>query len=966
MKFSSNQLFALATLALSASSVNAAAPGAATIEWMENNFAIIEIDETASAYADLVSRKDHAEIPVSWTKWSGDAATSAQYLLNGQVVLEQTLSGGGENQEGSATILVDKGGQYSLDVQMCNADGCTSAVQPKAIKVEDTDGSHMDPLVLNVGENNQPYQNTSNSVVGTYFVEWGVYGRKYPVDKMPAHNLTHILYGFIPICGPNDSLAAANPGGHNALVTSCSKQQDFTVTIHDIFAAVTKTQSGQVYADSYKGNFGQLMALKQAYPDLKILPSVGGWTLTDPFYFMGDETKRATFVSSVKEFLRTWKFFDGVDIDWEFPGGGGANTSLGNPQTDGETYRLLMRDLRAMLDELESEMGRDLELTSAINIGAEKLAVVDYGETQQYLDYIFLMSYDFYGAWDSNKLGHQTGLYAPDFRPEDEQTQNFTLDGGFNILMSQGVDPAKLVGGVAMYGRGWTGVSGFDSSSHLTGSGTGPVAGTWEAGVVDYREIAEFTASSEWEYYYDTSAEAPYLFKPSTGDLITYDDARSTQAKGAYVRSKGMAGVFSWEIDADNGDILNAMHIGLGHGGGNNNNVPRANAGLDQTVEGPATVDLDGSASSDVDGDTLTYQWQQTSGLSVTIINAQSAVASFDAPEVNEQQTLTFELTISDGELSDSDIVTIVLTSGVVANNAPTANAGSDQIVDELTTVHLDGSASNDVDGDVLSYSWIQLSGPNVTLSNGNTETPSFTAPDISAAENLVFELTVNDGELNDIDQVSVTVNPTSSENRAPVISVANSVTVDENSSIEITALVSDPDGDPVNITWQVSSPLQGSNLTSATVTVSTPDVNTDTDYQITITADDGELTSQSSVMVRVQDVPDVDTCEANDPDAQNHAAWDAATIYNAPDTVSFDDLVWQAKWWNQGNQPSTADGPWELLSNVQLSWNANTAYTGGDEVNHDGSRYRAKWWTQGNEPSSSQDWEWIGEATCN
>lgn len=966
MKFSSNQLFALATIALSASSVNAAAPGAATIEWMENNFAIIEIDETASAYADLVNRKDHAEVPVSWTKWSGDAATSAQYLLNGQVVLEQTLSGGGENQEGAATLIVNKGGQYTLDVLMCNADGCTSAVQPKSIKVEDTDGSHMDPLVLNVGENNQPYQNTSNSVVGTYFVEWGVYGRKYPVDKIPAHNLTHILYGFIPICGPNDSLAAANPGGHNALVTSCSKQQDFTVTIHDIFAAVTKTQSGQVYADSYKGNFGQLMALKQAYPDLKILPSVGGWTLTDPFYFMGDETKRATFVASVKEFLRTWKFFDGVDIDWEFPGGGGANASLGNPQTDGETYRLLMRDLRAMLDELENEMGRTLELTSAINIGAEKLAVVDYGATQQYLDYIFLMSYDFYGAWDSNKLGHQTGLYAPEFRPDDAQTQNFTLDGGFNILMEQGVDPAKLVAGVAMYGRGWTGVSGFDSGSHMTGSGTGPVAGTWEAGVVDYREIAEYAASPEWQYYYDTAAEAPYIFKPSTGDLITYDNARSTQAKGAYVRSKGMAGVFSWEIDADNGDILNAMHVGLGHGGGANNNAPRANAGLDQSVAGPAFVDLDGSASTDVDGDTLTYQWLQSSGPSVTIVNAQSPIANFEAPAVTEQQTLTFELTVADGELTDSDIVTVVLTSGTTANQAPTANAGSDQNVDELTTVQLDGSASSDVDGDALSYSWAQLSGLSVTLSNSDTATPNFTAPDVTAAQTLVFELTVNDGELSGTDQISVTVNPVSSENRAPVISVASSVIVDENSHIDIAATVSDPDGDPVTINWQVASPLQGNNVSSATVTVATPEVTSDTDYQVTITADDGELTSQATVMIRVKDVPDVDTCDGSDPDAANHAAWDAGTIYNAPDTVSFDGLVWQAKWWNQGNQPSTASGPWELLSDVQLPWDANTAYSGGDEVNHAGSRYRAKWWNQGEEPGTAGSWELIGDATCN
>ena len=74
------------------------------------------------------------------------------------------------------------------------------------------------------------------------------------------------------------------------------------------------------------------------------------------------------FVASVKEFLQTWKFFDGVDIDWEFPGGQGANPSLGNP-SDGATYVVLMQELRAMLDELEAETGRQYELTSAISAG---------------------------------------------------------------------------------------------------------------------------------------------------------------------------------------------------------------------------------------------------------------------------------------------------------------------------------------------------------------------------------------------------------------------------------------------------------------------------------------------------------------------------------------------------------------------------------------------------------------------
>lgn len=753
-----SKLLALAMLGYTCHAA-AAAPGAATIGWMETNFAIIEINQSASAYTQLVNVKDFAEVPVTWSKWSGEAATTAKYLLNDTVVLEQNVSGGSGTQSGSATLQVAQGGQYTLDVQLCNADGCTSAAGTKTIKIEDTDGSHMDPLQLNVGENHQPYVNKTDSVVGTYFVEWGVYGRKFPVDKVPAYNLTHILYGFIPICGPNSSLQQANPGGHQALVRSCSGLPDYSVTIHDIFAAVTKTQNGQVYADSYKGNFGQLMALKQAYPDLTILPSVGGWTLSDPFYDLGNAANRAVFVDSMEQFLRTWKFFDGVDIDWEYPGGGGANPNLGDIANDGETYRLLMRDLRAMLDGLSAETGRTYELTSAISAGKQKIDRVDYQATQQYMDYIFLMSYDFFGAWDSTKLGHQAGIYRPNFRPDDPLTQEFNMDGGVNALLAQGVQADKIVAGAAMYGRGWTGVTGFDAESHMTGQGTGAVAGTWEDGVVDYREIANFRNSPEWSYHYDTTAEAPYIFKASTGDLITYDDPTSVKAKGAYVRNRGLAGLFSWEIDADNGDILNAMHEGLGHGNGGGNNPPVARAGVDQTVTNlPATVALDGSNSTDPDGDNLSFSWSQTAGQpAVSLSDATSATPSFSAPSVTQDSSLTFALTVSDGNLSSTDNVVVTLKAEV-GNRAPVADAGADQTASANDTVTLNGSNSSDPDGDTLTYSWQQVAGTSVSLSNANATQASFVAPELAQQEVLEFQLVVDDGELSSTDTVSITV----------------------------------------------------------------------------------------------------------------------------------------------------------------------------------------------------------------
>ena len=318
------------------------------------------------------------------------------------------------------------------------------------------------------------------------------------------------------------------------------------------------------------------MKMKEANPGIKVLPSVGGWSLSDPFFALAnDPALRARFVQSVKEFLLTYEVFDGVDIDWEFPGGEGVNPALGS-STDGEAFADLMRDLRAMLDEVEAETGRDMELSAAVSAGDAKIKRVNYAEAEKYMDYVFAMTYDFYGAWGT-ELGHHAALYDS----ANTGWNKASADDAINTLMDAGVPPEKLVVGVGMYGRGWSKVEGVQGDNPFSGHGTyssswqgtsvNKAPGTWEDGVLDYKDIranylgAEGTGINGFSYHYDQEAEAPYLWNPSSGTLITFDDGRSARAKAAYVQQHNLAGVFSWEIDSDNGEILNAMHQGLGH-----------------------------------------------------------------------------------------------------------------------------------------------------------------------------------------------------------------------------------------------------------------------------------------------------------------------------------------------------------------------------------------------------------------
>lgn len=533
-------------------------PGVPTIDWADRNYALVQIAQDATAYEKLVRVHDYVNVSVSWSVWNGDAGDVAYVMFNDKQVWK------GDATLKKALINIRTGGSYDARVRLCNSDGCSVSGAVKIV-VADTDGAHLQPLHYTWQENNKPHEPLSPDqklIVGAYFVEWSVYGRKYPVDKVPVPNLTHLLYGFVPICGGdgiNDSLKTIT-GSFEALQRSCAGREDFKVTIHDPWAALQKPQQGiSAWNEPYKGNFGQLMAVKKAYPHLKVLPSIGGWTLSDPFFFMHDDTIRNTFVQSVRDYIKVWKFFDGVDIDWEFPGGNGANPLLGDPGRDGETYVRLLKDLRLMLDELELETDRKLLLTTAIGAGNDKIELVDYNHAQKYLDSIFLMSYDFKGAWSNTNLGYQTNIYAPLWNPSEP----YTTDNAVRTLLAQNVSADKIVVGVAMYGRGWTGVHDYTDNNPFTGKGSGPVHGTWEEGVVDYKQIASEINQGRYTYSYDSVAKAASVFDAETQDLISYDSIDSVIDKAKYVVDSKLGGLFAWEIDADNGDLLNTMYEGL-------------------------------------------------------------------------------------------------------------------------------------------------------------------------------------------------------------------------------------------------------------------------------------------------------------------------------------------------------------------------------------------------------------------
>lgn len=186
------------------------------------------------------------------------------------------------------------------------------------------------------------------------------------------------------------------------------------------------------------------------------------------------------------------------------------------------------------------------------------------------------------------------------------------------------------------------------------------------------------------------------------------------------------------------------------------NTPPTANAGTIQNVRVGTMVTLDGSASTDANGDVLTFRWSLVApnGSGATLNSATARMPAFVA---DVSGTYSATLVVSDGRI-DSAAATVVITASL-ANVAPVADAGTAQNVLAGNLVTLNGLASSDANGDALTYSWTldgRPAGSNAALSSATSSRPTFIA-DLAGAYSA--SLTVSDGNVSSMpSSVTITV----------------------------------------------------------------------------------------------------------------------------------------------------------------------------------------------------------------
>lgn len=269
---------------------------------------------------------------------------------------------------------------------------------------------------------------------------------------------------------------------------------------------------------------------------VKVVPVIGGWTLSDSFSKMAEfPERRAHFAHNCVELIRKFQF-DGIDIDWEYPTYEGHS----GRKIDKQNFTLLMQAIRDSINTYGKQEGEEYLLMAAVGANPAQMDGIEYEKIKNILDYINLMTYDYNGAW-SEKSDHHSPIYSA------EPDSAGSVDWSFRLLTEKyGVPSHKINIGTGFYGRSFKCVTNLHQRNHCgVDNQTFPV---YQGNPMYWRIMEE---AANYEEKWDDIAKMSYMINTKDSSFISFENEDVVRLKSEYVIENKAAGIIIWDISGD-------------------------------------------------------------------------------------------------------------------------------------------------------------------------------------------------------------------------------------------------------------------------------------------------------------------------------------------------------------------------------------------------------------------------------
>ncbi|KAK8091452.1 hypothetical protein PG997_001813 [Apiospora hydei] len=362
-----------------------------------------------------------------------------------------------------------------------------------------------------------------------------------PSTGLNTGNITNIVIGYY------ESWASYRRGACPQRKPNWIRADSIT-HLYVAFAYI-KPDTYEVYPMEGTGEdiFRDIVDIKRNAPGLKVYASIGGWTFSDNGTITDADSsathrpcgerwqaapqERQKFINQLVNFMSNFGF-DGVDLDWEYPGA----PDRGGQDRDVDNFTSLIRDIREWFTAQSNGWGLSLTIPTSYWY----MRWFDVEQLVKHVDWINLMTYDLHGSWDSPEDQIGSFVYA--------HTNLTEIKDALNLLWRNNVPANKAP------------IAPEPGCPFSSGGDAGACTG--ESGILSYDEINAIYETYHVDLHHDEEAAVMYFaWGSDPPQWVSYDNVQTIRDKVQFANEQGLLGLFIWslDLDTDDAELLNAV-----------------------------------------------------------------------------------------------------------------------------------------------------------------------------------------------------------------------------------------------------------------------------------------------------------------------------------------------------------------------------------------------------------------------